>query len=454
MTPFRLFAILPCLVHRYSLTRLGDEMKIGVVGSGHVGLVSGACFAELGHVVICDDDDTKKIEKLKRCEMPFFEPGLKEMVEKNVERGRLSFTSDLVDTIQKSTALFIAVGTPPREDGEADLSSVEAVSSMIAETMTDYKLVVEKSTVPVQTGIQIKRTMEMRRKSDVEFDVASNPEFLREGSAVYDFMNPDRVVIGYETKRAGEKLREIYAPLGAPIVETDIQSAEIIKHASNSLLSLKISFINAISVICELSGADVIKVAEGVGMDKRIGRSFLDAGVGFGGFCFPKDIRAFIRIAEKLGYDFRLLKEVERINEEQKRRFVGKVKDALWNLSGKTIGVLGLSFKPNTDDMRYAPSLDIIKGLTSEGASVRAYDPAAMEEAKGLLEGVVFCTNPYEVAEGADAVALVTEWDEFKSLDLEKLKALMRSPVLIDGRNIFEPEHARELGFVYKGTGR
>jgi len=429
-------------------------MDIGVVGSGHVGLVSGACFAELGHRVICDDDDVRKIEMLKKGKMPFYEPDLKEMVARNVTTGRLSFTSDLVDTINRCKALFIAVGTPPREDGEADLTAVEAVAATIAETMTEYKLVVEKSTVPVQTGMWIKRTMKLRRKGDVEFDVASNPEFLREGSAVYDFMNPDRVVVGYETERAGRKLREIYAPLKAPIVETDIQSAEIIKHASNSLLSTKISFINAVSVICELSGADVLKVAEGVGMDKRIGRDFLDAGVGFGGFCFPKDIRAFIRIAEKLGYDFRLLKEVERINQEQKERFVGKLKEALWNLSGKTVGVLGLSFKPNTDDMRYAPSLDIIGILLSEGAKVKAYDPAAMDVAKPLLKGVEFCSTAYEAAEGADAIALVTEWDEFKNLDLEKLKSLMRSPVLIDGRNVFDPGTVGELGFVYKGIGR
>ena len=430
------------------------KMNIGVVGSGHVGLVTGACLAELGHSLICDDDDVGKIEMLKNGQMPFYEPGLKEMVDRNVAAGRLEFTSDIVHTVEKSKALFIAVGTPPKEDGEADLSTVEAVSSKIAETMREYRLVVEKSTVPVQTGIQIKRTMEMRRKNDVEFDVASNPEFLREGSAVHDFMNPDRVVIGFETERARRNLLEIYGPLRAPIVETDIQSAEIIKHASNSFLSMKISFINAISIICEMAGADVLKVAEGVGMDKRIGRTFLDAGVGFGGFCFPKDIRAFIRIAEKLGYDFRLLKEVERINEEQKKRFVAKIKEVLWNLSGKTVGVLGLSFKPNTDDMRYAPSLDIINGLLAEGAKVKAYDPTAMDAARKLLDNVEFCKDPYDTAKGADALALVTEWEEFEKLDLEKLKAVMKSPVLIDGRNIFDPDTVRKSSFVYKGMGR
>ena len=429
-------------------------MNIGVIGSGHVGLVTGACLAELGHSVICDDDDVGKIEMLKNGRMPFYEPDLKEMVDRNVAAGRLQFTGDIIQTIEKSRALFIAVGTPPKEDGEADLSTVEAVSSKIAETMREYKLVVEKSTVPVQTGIQIKRTMEMRRKKDVEFDVASNPEFLREGSAVHDFMNPDRVVIGFETERARENLLEIYGPLKAKIVETDIQSAEIIKHASNSFLSMKISFINAISIICEMAGADVLKVAEGVGMDKRIGRAFLDAGVGFGGFCFPKDIRAFIRIAQKLGYDFRLLKEVERINEEQKKRFIAKVKEVLWNLSGKTVGVLGLAFKPNTDDMRYAPSLDIIKGLLSEGAKVKVHDPAAIDAARGLLDGVEFCKDLYETAKGADALAIVTEWDEYKKLDLGKLKAVMRNPVLIDGRNVFDPDTVEKLGFVYKGIGR
>ncbi|TET78536.1 UDP-glucose/GDP-mannose dehydrogenase family protein [candidate division TA06 bacterium] len=429
-------------------------MNIGVVGSGHVGLVTGACLAELGHTSICDDDDVRKIEMLKNGQMPFYEPGLKEIVDRNVAAGRLEFTTDIAHTIERSRALFIAVGTPPREDGEADLSTVEAVASRIAETMREYKLVVEKSTVPVHTGIQIKRTMEMRRKNDVEFDVASNPEFLREGSAVHDFMNPDRVVIGFETERARRNLLEIYGPLKAPIIETDMQSAEIIKHASNSFLSMKISFINAISIICEMAGADVLKVAEGVGTDKRIGRAFLDAGVGFGGFCFPKDIRAFVRIAEKLGYDFKLLKEVERINEEQKERFVAKVKEVLWNLSGKTIGVLGLAFKPNTDDMRYAPSLDIINGLLSEGAKVKAYDPAAMDAAKKLLNNVEFCKDPYDTAKDADALALVTEWEEFEKLDLEKLKTVMRSPVLIDGRNVFDPETIQKLGFVYKGMGR
>jgi UDPglucose 6-dehydrogenase len=429
-------------------------MNIGVVGSGHVGLVTGPCLAELGHTVICDDDDSQKIEMLKKGKMPFYEPGLKEMVDRNVKAGRLRFTSDIAETIDGSKALFIAVGTPPREDGEADLSAVEAVASEIAERMRDYKLVIEKSTVPVQTGIQIKRTMEMRRKGEFEFDVASNPEFLREGSAVYDFMHPDRVVIGFETERARKNLLEIYAPLKAPIVETDIQSAEIIKHASNSFLSMKISFINAVSAICELAGADVLKVAEGVGKDARIGRAFLDAGVGFGGFCFPKDIRAFIRIAEKLGYDFGLLKEVERINEAQKRMFVSKIREALWNLSGKTVAVLGLSFKPETDDMRYAPSIEIINALLAGGAKVRAYDPAAMEEAGKLMKGIEYCKDAYDAAAGADAIALVTEWKEFKDLDLARLKKLVRSPVLIDGRNLFDPAAAKAAGFVYKGMGR
>ncbi|MEW6686041.1 MAG: UDP-glucose/GDP-mannose dehydrogenase family protein [Candidatus Edwardsbacteria bacterium] len=429
-------------------------MKISVFGAGYVGLVSGTCFADLGHQVICVDNDTQKIEILKRGEMPIYEPGLKEMIAQNVKAGRLLFTESIEEGVKSSTIIFIAVGTPPKENGEADLTAVENVATKIAETMEDYKLIVEKSTVPVQTGIWLKRTVARNNRKGIEFDVASNPEFLREGTAISDFLHPDRVVIGVESEKARKMLEELYKPLNAPILVTDIESAEIIKHASNSFLATKISFINAIADICERTGADIIKVAEGIGLDKRIGRSFLDAGIGFGGFCFPKDLQAFIRISEKLGYDFQLLKEVEKINEEQKKFFVKKIKDLLWNLSGKTIGILGLAFKPNTDDMRFAPSIDIIKDLQNEGAKIKTYDPCAMEKAKKIFTDVQFCPDAYEVAKETDALGILTEWDEFKGLDLLRLKSLMKQPIIVDGRNIFEPEKMKELGFIYKGVGR
>jgi len=429
-------------------------MKIAMIGTGYVGLVTGTCFAELGNNVICVDNDIAKIEKLKSGIIPIYEPGLDEMVKKNCDAKRLSFTSDIKDAVKVSSIIFIAVGTPPKENGEADLSSVEKVSSIIADVMTEYKLVVGKSTVPVNTGKWIKKTINLRNTKGVNFDVASNPEFLREGSAIDDFLRPDRIVIGVESERAKNILTELYKPIDAPILVTDIESAEIIKHASNSFLATKISFINAISVICERAGADVIQVAEGMGLDKRIGKHFLNAGAGFGGFCFPKDLGAFIKIAENLGYDFKLLKAVSEINDEQKKAIVKKVKENVWNLGGKTVGVLGLSFKPNTDDIRYAPSIDILRDLISEGAKIRVYDPKAMERTKEIFSDITYCDNPYEVCDGSDALVILTEWDEFKKLDLKKVKKLLRTAVIIDGRNIFEPETLRKMGFVYTGIGR
>lgn len=429
-------------------------MEIGVVGSGHVGLVTGACLAEMGHRVICMDDSEEKIEKLRERLMPFYEPELAELVESVTREGRLSFTTDIEETVKASDVLFICVGTPSKEGGEADLSAVEKASTRIAETMDDYRLVVEKSTVPVQTGGWIRRTMEAANRRGVPFDVACNPEFLREGLAVSDFMHPDRVVIGVESKRAEETLTNLYLPLGAPIIVTDIESAEIIKHASNSFLATKISFINAVSVICEKTGADVLKVAEGMGCDGRIGRQFLDAGVGFGGSCFPKDLKAFSRIAENLGYDFKLLKEVERINQEQRTRLVKKLRAELWNLKGKTVGILGLSYKPDTDDMRSAPAIEIVELLEREGATVRAYDPKAMDTAKKILQKVQYCKDPYETADGSDALVILTEWEEFRGLDLAKIKTLLKKAIVIDGRNLLDPDDLRPLGFVYKGVGR
>ena len=429
-------------------------MKIAVVGCGYVGLVSGACFAGLGNQVTCVDIDAKKISLLKKGRLPIYEPGLEELVKQNVKNNSLSFTTDLRAAVRKCDVIFIAVGTPPRPNGEADLSFVEEVARTIAQGIDRYKLVVEKSTVPVQTGEWIKKTLKRYAGKGAQFDVASNPEFLREGSAVQDFMNPDRVVLGVESKKAKEILSDLYKPLQAPIVFTDIKSAEIIKHASNSFLATKISFINAISRVCDLAGADVEQVALGMGLDRRIGKSFLNAGIGFGGFCFPKDLSAFIRISEKLGYDFELLKAVERINESQKEYFVRKVEEALWNLSGKTIGVLGLAFKPNTDDMRFARSVDILMALQSHGAKIKAYDPHAMEKAKGLLPRVQYCPDSYSVCRSSDCLVIITEWDEFKELDLKKVKKLLNQPVVVDGRNIYDPVKMKQLGFRYFSIGR
>ena len=419
-----------------------------------MGLVSGACFANLGNQVICVDIDAKKVALLKRGAMPIYEPGLEEMVKDGVKEKNLSFTTDLAGAVRRSEVIFIAVGTPPRSNGEADLSFVENVARTIAKEINSYKLIVEKSTVPVQTGQWIKETISRYAKKGASFDVASNPEFLREGSAVQDFMHPDRVILGVESKKAGNILTDLYKPLKTNILITDINSAEIIKHASNSFLATKISFINAISNICDLADADVEQVAVGMGLDRRIGKEFLNPGIGFGGFCFPKDLAAFIRIAEKLGYDFDLLRAVEKINENQKQLFLKKVEQAIWNISSKTIGILGLSFKPNTDDMRYAPSLDIIEALQSQGAKIKAYDPHAMEKAKALLKNVQFCQDSYAVCKDSDCLLILTEWNEFKELDLKKVKKLLHQPVIVDGRNIYDPKKMKALGLRYFSMGR
>ena len=429
-------------------------MDISVVGAGHVGLVTGACFADLGHQVVVVDNDAKRIANLKCGVMPYYEPGLEELVARGVRERRLSFTTSIRDGVTKSTILFIAVGTPQKATGETDLAYVESVARSIAQHLTGYRLVVEKSTVPVQTGQWVHHTIKTYLKRKRPFDVASNPEFLREGTAIQDFMKPDRVVLGVETKRAADLLTKLYKPLGAPLVITDIASAELIKHASNSFLAIKISFANALSQICERSGADIEEVAEGMGLDPRIGSAFLSAGIGYGGFCLPKDVEAFIKIAEQLGYDFELLKAVRNINEQQKRGFAAKIQQALWVVKGKTIGVLGLAFKPNTDDMRYAPAIDVIEHLQGEGAHIRAFDPQAMGEAKHLLPKVTLCKDPYEAARGADCLAILTEWNEFKELDFKRLKKLMRQPLLVDGRNIYDPKRVEAQGFRYVGIGR
>ena len=428
-------------------------MKLSIIGSGHVGLVSGACFAEIGHSVICVDSNREKIEKLSNGIIPIYELGLEELVKKGRSNGRLLFTHELGKAVRDSDVIFVAVGTPPRPDGKADLSYVETVCKEISGVMDSYKIIVEKSTVPVETGEWVKRTLQSNVNS-ADFDVVSNPEFLREGTAIKDFMEPDRIVIGVESKRAEKIMREIYAPLSAPIVITDIKSAEIIKHASNSFLYLKISYINAIATICELAGADVEKVSAGIGLDKRIAASFLKAGIGYGGSCFPKDISAFIDIAGELGYDFELLKAVEKINKTQRAKIIRKVRDVVWTLNKKTVGILGLSFKPDTDDMREAPSIYIINELQKEGVNIRAYDPAAMENARTILKGITYCQNPYEAAKGCHAIMVLTEWREFQELDLEKIRKAMRQPVIIDGRNIYDPIEMKKLGFTYVSVGR
>jgi UDPglucose 6-dehydrogenase len=429
-------------------------VNISIIGSGYVGLVTGACFAELGNRVICADNDAKKIAGLKKGRIPIYEPGLKELVDINTRTHRLTFTSSIKEAVRASEVIFIAVGTPALSNGEADLAGIENVARNIAVNLSGYRLIVEKSTVPVETGKWVKHTIQTYAKNRTKFDVASNPEFLREGQAIGDFMHPDRIVIGVESKKAQGILTDLYKPLNAPIVVTDIASAELIKHASNSFLATKISFINAVSAICEKVGADIKEVAKGMGLDRRIGHSFLNAGVGYGGSCFPKDLEAFITISEKLGYDFALLKAARDINYQQRVFFINKIKDALWIVKGKTIGVLGLSFKPDTDDIRSAPSLDIIQALRMEGARIRAYDPSAMEKAKASLRGVVFCKDPYQVCRGSDCVLIITEWDEFKELDFSKIKKLLRRPLIIDGRNMYEPDRMEKLGFTYIGIGR
>jgi UDPglucose 6-dehydrogenase len=386
--------------------------------------------------------------------MPFFEPDLEEMVAENVGRGRLSFTKSLEEAIRPSDIVFICVGTPQKPSGEADLTQVEAVTQRVAQAMRKYTLVIEKSTVPVKTGSWIKKIIERNNTNNIDFDVVSNPEFLREGKAVYDFMHPDRIVIGAENERVLKLMLELYKPFQAPTIVTNIETAELIKHASNAFLALKISYINALANICEKVGADVAKVAEGMGHDKRIGHAFLNAGVGYGGYCLPKDTAAFVKIAAEVGYNFELLQAVRNINDGQRQQLFDKIKNELWNIKGKTIGILGLAFKPDTDDMREAPAVDIISKLKEEGAHIKAYDPKAMEAARTIFSDIEYCQNAYEVAEDSDALVIITEWDEFKNLDLPKVKSLLKHPVIIDGRNIYEPAEMKRLGFVYRGVGR
>ena len=428
--------------------------KLAIIGTGYVGLVTGTCFAQVGHEVVCVDSDARKIALLRSGGIPIYEPGLDEMVARNVAAGRLSFTTSIAEGVEQSDIIFIAVPTPPLPDGAVDLSFIEGVAREIAGCMNSYKIVVDKSTVPVKTGEKVAETIKRYCKARTEFDVVSNPEFLREGFAVEDLMHPDRIVIGVLSQRPVEAMRAVYAPFQAPIIITDINSAELIKHAANSFLALKISYINAISVLCEVSGANVQEVAQGIGMDQRIGRRFLDAGLGFGGSCFPKDLSAFIKIAETLGYDFTLLREVQRINTAQMERFIRKIADTLWVIKDKRIGVLGLAFKQNTDDVRMSPAIEVCRRLQQEGAVLRVHDPRAMEKARSLLQNVTFVDDMNAVADGCDALVVATEWPEFKTLDLERARRNMSHPIMFDGRNLFDPEELKRLGFVYKSIGR
>ena len=429
-------------------------MKLTLIGAGYVGLVTGTCFAEVGHQVVCVDNDAAKVKLLQSGGIPIYEPGLEELVRKNVAAGRLAFTTSTAEGVQKSDVIFIAVPTPPRPDGSVDLSFIERVARDIAAAMTTYKIVVDKSTVPVKTGEKVAETIKRYCPAKVEFDVVSNPEFLREGFAVGDLMKPDRIVIGTCLQRPVAAMKEIYAPFNAPIIVTDINSAELIKHAANSFLALKISYINAIANICEAAGANVQEVAQGIGLDERIGRRFLNAGIGFGGSCFPKDLSAFIKIAGQIGYDFRLLKEVQHINADQMDRFVKKITDTLWVLKDKKIGVLGLAFKQNTDDVRSSPAIDLCQRLQKEGATLRVHDPKAMDKARSILKNVTYVGDMNAVAKGCDAIVIATEWDEFKKLDLERARKSLSHPIMFDGRNLFDRVEMERLGWIYKSVGR
>jgi UDPglucose 6-dehydrogenase len=432
-------------------------MHISVIGTGYVGLVTGACFAEFGVNATCMDTDARRIGKLEKGEVPFYEPGLAELVSKGIKEGRLSFTTDVAKAVEKALVIFIAVGTPPGPDGSADLSYVEQVGRGIARNMTGYKVIVTKSTVPVGTGEILRKVITATQSDKFRFDIVSNPEFLREGSAIEDFMRPNRVVIGAESEQAVAIMKDLYRPLyliETPFVVTDIPTAEMIKYASNAFLATKISFINEMATLCEKVGADVQLVAKGMGLDKRIGSKFLHAGPGFGGSCFPKDLAALVQTGERSGYSMQIARAASKVNDEQRQRMVEKIRDTIGDLRGKTFAILGLSFKPNTNDLREAPALAIAENLIKQGATIRAYDPVALEEASRTLNGLIPCEDAYHAAEGTDALILMTEWNQFRTLDFERLKTLMRQPVLFDLRNVYDPTKVAALGFLHVSVGR
>ncbi len=430
-------------------------MNICVIGTGYVGLVTGCIFADLGNDVICVDNNPEKVAMLERGEMPIYEPGLEELCKRNVEDRRLSFTGDLADGVERSDVVFICVGTPPKDNGDPDMSYVQEAAKGIARSLNRYKVIVNKSTVPVGTGGMVREIIENNRRRNVDFDVVSNPEFLREGSAIKDTLEPDRIVIGAPNQVVAMKILELYAPLERPMIITDVASAEMIKYASNAFLATKISFANSIANICDSVGADVLQVIKGMGMDSRIGSAFLNAGLGYGGSCFPKDSSALVRTAEKAGVDFKVLKSVIEVNKAQATLFMDRLLVAMdGDFKGKTVGILGLAFKPNTDDMRDAKSVEIIARLLAAGAEIKAYDPIAIDNTKLIFPQICYAKNAYEVAEGADALVIVTEWNEFKLLNMERIKTVMKTPLLFDGRNIYDPLKLRRLGFEYHCIGR
>ena len=431
-------------------------MDIAIIGSGYVGLVTGACFADVGHNVICVDNDLEKVKLLQAGKVPIYEPGLEEVIHRNVSAHRLRFSGSIQDGVDNSQVIFIAVPTPQQANGDVDLSFLEKVAREIADVLTNYRVIVDKSTVPVKTGEKVAESIKRYNRHGANFDVVSNPEFLREGCAVADLMSPDRIVIGAQSEHAIDQMKKLYEPFMAPILVTDINSAELIKHCANSFLALKISYINAVSAICEASGADVEKVADGIGMDHRISRDFLNAGIGYGGSCFPKDIAAFITISERLGVPFHLLKEVQRINTAQKERFLKTIRETLWVLREKRIAVWGLTFKPDTDDVRSSVAIALVADLLREGAHVVAYDPKGMEKARALkaIAGAEFVPSALDAVNNAEALILATEWNEFANVDLAAVKEKMRTPIVFDGRNLLDPETMRHLGFHYYSIGR
>ena len=431
-------------------------MDLSIIGSGYVGLVTGACFADVGHNVICVDNDAQKIKQLQAGEVPIYEPGLEEIIHRNVSACRLRFTGSIADGVDNSQIVFIAVPTPQQPDGDVDLSFLEKVAREIAGVLRDYRVIVDKSTVPVKTGEKVAESIKRYNRYGANFDVVSNPEFLREGCAVADLMQPDRIVIGAQSEHAIDLMKKVFEPFMAPILVTDISSAELIKHCANSFLALKISYINAVSAICEASGADVEKVADGIGMDHRIGRDFLNAGIGYGGSCFPKDIAAFITISDRLGTPFNLLKEVQRINNAQKERFLKTIRETLWVLREKRIAVWGLTFKPDTDDVRSSVAIELVTNLLREGAHVVAYDPKAIQKARTIkaIADAQFASSALEAVTDAEALVITTEWNEFANVDLTVLKQKMRTPIVFDGRNLLDPETMRRLGFHYYSIGR
>jgi len=432
-------------------------MNICVIGTGYVGLVTGACLAEFGMSLICVDNDQEKINLLKQGTIPIYEPGLEGLVAKNMKEGRLSFSTDVEEGVKSSLVVFIAVGTPAHEDGSADLQAAEEVAKEIGRSMNGYKVIVVKSTVPVGTARRLKKLILDHQTQPIPFDIVSNPEFLREGSAIEDFMRPDRVTIGAESEQAIAIMKDIYSALyliETPFVITGLETAEMIKYAANAFLATKVSFINEIANLCERMEADVHHVAKAMGLDGRIGKKFLHPGPGYGGSCFPKDTRALSRMAQEKGYSFKILDSVIRVNEEQKKRMVGKIQEKVGDLRGKTVGILGLSFKPNTDDIRESSSIVIIRDLLAVGAKVKAFDPAAMDEARAVLPEVEYGKDPYDVAKGSDALVLATEWNQFRRLDLQRIKTLLKAPVFIDLRNVYEPDQMKRLGFNYCGVGR